>query len=118
MRWATPSVRWPASATLQGDRERALAARRVAADAFAAIGLPGEAAAERLIAAGYLQSAGSHSDAVELARLAGEGARRADRTDLRARALGLEGVARAKRGEFDRGSSWCAPACRWRWSTS
>ena len=42
---------------LQGDRERALTARRVAADAFAANGLPGEAAAERLIAAGYLLSA-------------------------------------------------------------
>jgi DNA-binding NarL/FixJ family response regulator len=88
---------------LQGDRERALAARRVAAEAFAANGLPGEAAAERLVAAGYLQSAGSHSDAVELAHLAGEEARRAERTDLRARALGLEGVARAKRGEFDEG---------------
>jgi len=88
---------------LQGDRERALAARRVAADAFAANGLPGDAAAERLIAAGYLQSAGSHSAAVELARLAGDEARRAERTDLRARALGLEGVARAKRGEFDEG---------------
>ena len=37
---------------LQGDRERALAARRVAAEAFAANGLPGEAAAERLVAAG------------------------------------------------------------------
>jgi DNA-binding NarL/FixJ family response regulator len=88
---------------LQGDRERALAARRVAAEAFAANGLPGEAAAERLIAAGYLQSAGSHSDAVELAHLAGEEAGRAERNDLRARALGLEGVARAKRGEFEEG---------------
>ena len=36
---------------LQGDRERALAARRVAAEAYAANGLPGEAAAERLSAA-------------------------------------------------------------------
>jgi len=88
---------------LQGDRERALAARRVAADAFVAIGLSGEAAAERLIAAGYLQSAGVHSEAVELARDAGAEARRAERTDLRARALGLEGVARAKRGEFEQG---------------
>ena len=42
---------------LQGDRERALAARRVAAEAFAANELPGEAAAERLVIAGYLQSA-------------------------------------------------------------
>ena len=42
---------------LQGDRERALAARRVAAEAFAASGLPEEAAAERLVAAGCLPQA-------------------------------------------------------------
>jgi DNA-binding CsgD family transcriptional regulator len=88
---------------LQGDRERALAARRVAADAFAANGLPGEAAVERLIAAGYLVSAGNHGDAVELTRRAGEEAGRADRTDLRARVLGLQGIARVKGGEFDDG---------------
>ena len=88
---------------LQGDRERALAARRVAADAFAANGLPREAAAERLVAAGYQQGAGSHSDAIELAARAGEEAGRAERVDLRARALGLEGVARVKRGEFEAG---------------
>jgi DNA-binding CsgD family transcriptional regulator len=88
---------------LQGDRERALTARRVAADAFAANGLPGEAAAERLIAAGYLQSAGNYGDAVELTRRAGEEAARAERSDLRARALGLQGVARVKGGEFDEG---------------
>ena len=88
---------------LQGDRERALAARRVAADAFAATGLPGEAAAERLIAAAYLQSAGHHGEAVELTRTAGEEAERAQRADLRARALGLQGVARVKGGAFDDG---------------
>lgn len=88
---------------LQGDRERALTARRVAADAFAANGFPGEAAAERLIAAGYLASAGNHADAVELTRAAGEEAGRADRTDLRARVLGLQGVAQVKGGEYDEG---------------
>jgi ATP/maltotriose-dependent transcriptional regulator MalT len=88
---------------LQGDRARALSARRVAADAFAANGLPGEAAAERLIAAGYLQSAGSHTEAVALARRAGEEAGRAERADLRARVLALEGVARVKGGEFEAG---------------
>ena len=88
---------------LQGDRERALAARRVAADAFAANGLPGEAAADRLIAAAYLQSAGNHGDAVELTRRAGEEAGRAERNDLRARILGLQGVARVKGGEYDEG---------------
>ena len=90
---------------LQGDRRRALAARRVAAEAFAANGLPGEAAAERLVIAGYLQSAGSHAEASETARLAADEAIRAERTDLRARAMGLEGVARAKLGAFDDGTA-------------
>ncbi len=88
---------------LQGDRERALAARRVAADAFAANGLPGDAATERLVAAGYLQSAGNHREAVELTRRAEEEAGRAERIDLRARSLGLQGVVRVKGGEFDEG---------------
>jgi DNA-binding NarL/FixJ family response regulator len=88
---------------LQGDRPSALAARRVAAEAYAANGLPGEAAAERLVAAAYLQSAGRHDEAAATARRAGEEAIRAERTDLRARAMGLEGVARAKLGAFDEG---------------
>ncbi len=88
---------------LQGDRPSALAARRVAAEAYAANGLPGEAAAERLVAAAYLQSAGRHDEAAATARQAGEEAIRAERTDLRARAMGLEGVARAKLGAFDEG---------------
>jgi DNA-binding CsgD family transcriptional regulator len=88
---------------LQGDRRRALAARRVAAEAFAANDLPGEAAAERLVIAAYLQSAGSHAEAAAAAREAGEEALRAERTDLRARAMGLEGVATAKLGAFDVG---------------
>lgn len=85
---------------LQGDRPHALAARRVAAEAFAANGLPGEAAAERLVVAAYLQSAGTHTEAAATARLAGEEAIRAERTDLRVRAMGLEGVAQVKLGAF------------------
>ncbi len=88
---------------LQGDREHALVARRHAAEAFAEDGLPAEAAAERLVAAAYLQAAAKHGAAIELAVLAGEEAERSGRVDLRARALGLAGVARAKRGEFDEG---------------
>jgi DNA-binding CsgD family transcriptional regulator len=88
---------------LQGDRAQALAARRVAAEAFAANGLPGEAAAERLVVAAYHQSAGRHTEAVATARLAGEEAVRAERTDLRVRAMGLEGVARVKLGTFEDG---------------
>jgi DNA-binding CsgD family transcriptional regulator len=88
---------------LQGDRERALEARRAAADGFAAGGLPGEAAAERLVAAGYLQAKAEHGEAVGMARAAREESERSDRIDLRARAMGLEGVALAKQGEFDAG---------------
>ncbi|HEX6027197.1 MAG TPA: response regulator transcription factor, partial [Solirubrobacter sp.] len=88
---------------LQGDRGRALTARLDAAGSFSAAGLPGEAAAERLRVAAYQQSAGRHGEAVELAVAAAEEATRAERTDLRARALGLEGVARAKRGEHAAG---------------
>jgi DNA-binding CsgD family transcriptional regulator/tetratricopeptide (TPR) repeat protein len=89
---------------LRGDRERALAARRVAADAFAANGFPGEAAADRLIAAGYLVSAGKQREAIELTTRAGEEASRAERVDLRARVLGLDGIARVKGGEYEAGT--------------
>jgi ATP/maltotriose-dependent transcriptional regulator MalT len=88
---------------LQGDRTRALAARQVAADAFSANGFPADAATERLIAAGYRQSAGSHAEAFELTQEALEDAGRAERVDLRARALGLQGVVQVKRGEFGAG---------------
>jgi DNA-binding CsgD family transcriptional regulator len=89
--------------SLQGDRERATAERLAAADCFAARDQPGDAAAERLSAAAHLQSSGNHARAVALARTAGDEAIRADRIDLRARALGLEGSALAKRGDFDDG---------------
>jgi DNA-binding NarL/FixJ family response regulator len=88
---------------LNGDRERALAGRQAAAEVNAAIGEPAEAAADRLVVARYLQAASRHDEAIEFARAAGEEARRAGRTDLRARALGLEGVARARRGELEPG---------------
>ena len=88
---------------LQGDRERALVARRVAAEAFAANELPGEAAAERLVIAGYLQAAGQHDEATATAVMAREEAVRAERPDLQARSMGLEGVARVKGGAFDAG---------------
>ncbi|MDA0180170.1 AAA family ATPase [Solirubrobacter phytolaccae] len=88
---------------LQGDREHALLTRRSAAAAFDLAHLPGEAAAERLLLAAYGQSAGRHAEAAELARTAQADGERAGRSDLRARALGLEGVARAKRGEFAEG---------------
>jgi ATP/maltotriose-dependent transcriptional regulator MalT len=88
---------------LQGDRPRALAARRVAAEAFAANQLPGEAAAERLVIAGYHQSAGRHDEAQATAAQARREAVHAERPDLQARSMGLEGVARVKGGAFAEG---------------
>ena len=88
---------------LQGARGRALDARLAAATAFADSGMPAEAAADRLAAAGHLQSAGRHGEAVAVAEAAGAEARAANRHDLLARALGLSGVATAKRGDFEDG---------------
>ena len=88
---------------LQGDRPRALSARRVAAEAYAVNGLPGEAAAERLVIAQYLQSAGAHVEAAEVAATARAEALRVDRVGLRARAMGLQGVATVKAGNFEEG---------------
>ena len=89
---------------LQGDRERALAARRVAAEAFAANELPGEAAAERLVIAGYLQSRRAarrgerHRGQPRARRRSAPSARTCRRASM-----GLEGVARVKGGAFDEG---------------
>lgn len=100
---ATTERRLAALYDLQGDRDHALLARRAAVVAFDAASLPGEAASERLVLAGYGQSAGRHAEAADLARAAQADGERAGRPDLRARALGLEGVARAKRGDYAAG---------------
>jgi DNA-binding NarL/FixJ family response regulator len=88
---------------LKGDRESAAAARRAAAEAYAAAGMPAEAAIERLAIADQLLVASHHSAAIEVAQAAGREAGLAERIDLRARALGLEGVSRATRGDFEGG---------------
>jgi DNA-binding CsgD family transcriptional regulator len=88
---------------MRGDRDAAFAARAVAAEAYAASGCHAEAAVERLALGNYLRFAARHSDAVELAQAAVLDAERAERPDLRARALGLKGVAEAKRGEYEKG---------------
>jgi DNA-binding CsgD family transcriptional regulator len=88
---------------LKGEREPAFAARRVAVEALAAAGLPAEAAIERLAMANHRRVGGKYSETIELARRAAEEATAAGRTDLRARALGLEGAALSKRGEFGDG---------------
>jgi ATP/maltotriose-dependent transcriptional regulator MalT len=88
---------------LQGDRTRAVAAHRTAANGFASVGRPADAAAERLAAAAHLQSGGGHGEAIGMARAAAQEAQQAGRIDLRARAFGLEGVAMAKRGDSNEG---------------
>ena len=89
---------------LQGDRDRALAARRVAAEAFAANELPGRG---RGRAAGHRRLPASRpactTRRARPLRAAREEALRAERADLQARAMGLEGVARVKGGDFDEG---------------
>jgi DNA-binding CsgD family transcriptional regulator len=88
---------------LKGDPEAAFAARRVAVEAFLAADRPADAAVERLAMANHRRHGAKFADAVELARAAGEDASRAGREDLRARALGLEGVALAKGGDWAAG---------------
>ena len=88
---------------LRGDRESALAARRAAAEAFAAAARPADAAMEHLGAANYLRARAEYTPAIDHARAAAGAAERAGRPDVRARALGLEGVVVAKRGDHAEG---------------
>ena len=84
---------------LQGRWEDALAAREQGASAFAAAGLAGDAAGERLAAAAHLRSAASFRAALALLETAKVEATAARRPDLEARILGLEGNVRARMGE-------------------
>jgi DNA-binding CsgD family transcriptional regulator len=91
--------RLAAALELQGRWEEALATRERAAAAFTAAGAPADAAAERIAAAAHLRSAASFGPALRLLEVAGQEARSADRVDLQARVLGLEGNVRARMGE-------------------
>ena len=84
---------------LKGDKDATFAARRLAADAYAANDRPADAAVEHLAMANQMRLMAKHTEAVELARAAGDEASSAGRLDLRVRALGLEGLARAKQGD-------------------
>jgi len=90
---------------LGGERDQAFAARRLAADAFAAADCPAEAALERLAMADHHRRGGRYSEAIDLAEVAAQEARAAERVDIDARVLGLRGVVEAKGGEFERGLS-------------
>ena len=89
---------------LRGDREAAFAARRLAAEAFAATAAPAEAAVERLAMANQRRPrrAPRRGHRARAGPRAAE-ADRAGRLDLRIRALGLEGMARAKHGDYEAG---------------
>ncbi|MGN6558707.1 MAG: LuxR C-terminal-related transcriptional regulator, partial [Solirubrobacterales bacterium] len=101
--YARAQRRLAAVSDLVGERDAAFAARRLAADAFAAAGEPTEAALERLAMAEHHRRSARYAEAIELTELAAEEASAAGRADLRARALGLQGVARAKGGQFEEG---------------
>jgi DNA-binding CsgD family transcriptional regulator len=84
---------------LLGDWPRAVAARESAERAFTAVGAHGEAAEEQLALAARLRSAAHKSRALDYANAAATAAEVADRPDLRARALGLQGAIRAELGQ-------------------
>jgi DNA-binding NarL/FixJ family response regulator len=88
---------------LGGERDKAFAARRLAAEAFAAAERPAEAALERLAMADHHRRGARYGEAIELSKLAGAEAREAERVDIGARILGLQGVVEAKGGEFEAG---------------
>ena len=88
---------------LRADRGAAFAARNAAAEAFAAEDCLAEAAVERLALANYLRAGANYSASVDQAVSAAADAERAGRLDLRLRALGLQGLAQAKGGDYEQG---------------
>jgi DNA-binding NarL/FixJ family response regulator len=101
--YAQAQRRLAAVQELTGDRDSAFASHRLAAEAFAAADRPAEAALERLAMADHRRWSASYGEAIELTAVAVREAEEANRADLRARALGLRGVAQAKGGEFEQG---------------
>jgi DNA-binding NarL/FixJ family response regulator len=101
--YAQAQRRLAAVCELTGEREAAFAARRIAAEAFAEAGQSTEAALERLAMADHHRRGARYHEAIELADLAATEASAAGRVDLRARALGLRGVAQAKGGGYEEG---------------
>ena len=88
---------------LQALPERALGARERAAEAFGGAGDDAGAAAELLAAVSQLEAMGGLTPALEVVARAAVHAKRAERRDLIARGLGLEGSLRAKLGDLDAG---------------
>jgi len=88
---------------LRGERGHAFAARQQAADGFAANDAHADAALELIVMANQLRVGAQHGDAMVLASRARAEAEEAGRLDLRLRALGIEGMARAKHGAYEAG---------------
>ena len=88
---------------LQGAWDRAIGSRQASADGFAAFGLPGDAAAERLAIAAHLSGTGDFGAALDLVLQALEEARQSSREDLVARSLALQGALRGKLGDVPGG---------------
>jgi DNA-binding CsgD family transcriptional regulator len=95
--------RLAAVCNLGGERDAAFAARRLAAEAFAAAEHPADAALEHLAMADYRRSGADYGEAIELTECAAAEAEAAERVDIGARALGLRGVVQAKGGDFEAG---------------
>ena len=113
-----PSAGSPPSATWGATVRRALAARRAAAEAFAAGGRPADAAIERLAIGDYMRNAPSTPPRSSWRAPPAARPSAAERLDLRARALGLEGVVdRAEAATSRAGSRRCRPGWRSRSST-
>jgi DNA-binding NarL/FixJ family response regulator len=103
LEYAEAQRRLAAVYDLGGERDQAFAARRLAAEAFADAARPADAALERLAMADHHRRGARYGEAIELARLAAAEARAAERVDLDARILGLQGVVEAKGGDFEQG---------------
>jgi DNA-binding CsgD family transcriptional regulator len=88
---------------LRGEGEPAFVARRLAAEGFAEHGAPDDAAVELLAMANQRRIAAAFGEAIDLAARARDQAEHAGRLDLKLRALGLEGMARAKHGDYEAG---------------
>ncbi len=86
-----------------GQWDAALASREAAAVAFAAAGLPAEAAIDRLAAAAHLRSAASFSAALGTLTAARADAEAAGRVDLMLRAEGLRGNLLSRMGQSREG---------------
>jgi len=88
---------------LRGERGHAFAARRDAAEGFAQHDAHADAALELIVMANQLRMSAQYEEAMTLASRARAAAEEAGRLDLRLRALGIEGMARAKHGSYEAG---------------